>query len=37
VLAERYGCFDILTTDQRDFRAVTGRDGQHFRLLPYDR
>jgi predicted nucleic acid-binding protein len=36
VLAERYGCFDILTTDQRDFRAVTGGDGQPFRILPYD-
>lgn len=36
VLAERHGCFDILTTDQRDFRAVTGRDGQYFRILPYD-
>ncbi|MBA3492311.1 MAG: PIN domain-containing protein [Rubrobacteraceae bacterium] len=37
VLAERYECFDILTTDQRDFRAVAGRDGQYFRVLPYDR
>jgi uncharacterized protein len=37
VLAERYGCFDILTTDQRDFRAVTGYGGQHFRILPYDK
>lgn len=37
VLAERYDCFDILTTDQRDFRAVAGRDGRHFRILPYDR
>ncbi|CAN5274419.1 hypothetical protein BH18ACT10_BH18ACT10_17190 [soil metagenome] len=36
VLAERHDCFDILTTDQRDFRAVTGRDGQYFRILPYD-
>lgn len=36
VLAERYECFDILTTDQRDFRAVAGRDGQFFRVLPYD-
>ncbi len=36
VLAERYGCFDILTTDQRDFRTVAGHDGQHFRILPYD-
>jgi len=36
VLAERHDCFDILTTDQRDFRAVTGRDGQYFRILPHD-
>lgn len=36
VLAERQGCFDILTTDQRDFRAVVGHDGQYFRILPYD-
>jgi predicted nucleic acid-binding protein len=36
VLAERYECFDILTTDQRDFRTVAGLDGQHFRILPYD-
>lgn len=36
VLAERYGCFDILTTDQRDFRAVSGRNEQYFRILPYD-
>lgn len=37
VLAERHACFDILTTDQRDFRAVSGNDGQPFRVLPYDR
>jgi predicted nucleic acid-binding protein len=36
VLAERYGCRDILTLDQRHFRAVTMRDGQPFRLLPLD-
>ncbi len=36
VLAERYGCFDILTTDQRDFRTIAGHGGQHFRILPYD-
>lgn len=36
VLAERYGCFDVLTTDQRDFRTVAGHGGQHFRTLPYD-
>lgn len=36
VLAERYDSFDILTTDERDFRAVTGSGGRYFRLLPYD-
>ncbi len=36
VLAERYNAFDILTTDERDFRAVTGSGGRYFRLLPYD-
>ncbi len=36
VLAERHDCFDILTTDQRDFRAVAGFRGRHFRILPYD-
>jgi predicted nucleic acid-binding protein len=37
VLATRYGCRDILTLDQRHFRAVTGPDGTPFRLLPFDR
>lgn len=36
VLAERYDSFDILTTDQRDFRTVTGSGGRYFRILPYD-
>ena len=36
VLAERHECFDILTTDQRDFRTVAGYGGRHFRILPYD-
>lgn len=36
VLAERYDCFDILTTDQRDCRASTGSGGRYFRILPYD-
>ncbi len=36
VLAERYDSWDILTTDERDFRNVTGRGGRYFRLLPYD-
>lgn len=37
IMAERYDCFEILTTDQRDFRTVTGGNGQVFRILPYDR
>lgn len=36
VLAERYECLDILTTDERDFRTVTGSRGRYFRLIPYD-
>lgn len=36
VLAERYDAFDILTTDQRDFRAVAGEGGRYFRIIPYD-
>lgn len=34
VLAERYGCQDVLTLDQRHFRVVPGPNGQPFRLLP---
>ncbi len=36
VLAERYGCQDILTLDQRHFRTVTVTGGLPFRLLPFD-
>jgi hypothetical protein len=36
VLAERYDAFDILTTDQRDFREITASRSRHFRILPYD-
>lgn len=36
VLAERYGCHDVLTLDQRHFRAIRGPDGKSFRLLPFD-
>jgi predicted nucleic acid-binding protein len=36
VLAERYQCYDILTLDQRHFRALTGPHGRPFRLLPHD-
>jgi len=36
VLAERYACCDVLTLDQRHFRAVSGPTGKPFRLLPMD-
>jgi uncharacterized protein len=36
VLAERYDCQDVLTLDQRHFRAITGSGGKPFRLLPHD-
>ena len=36
VLAARFGCFDVLTLDQRHFRALTGPGGTPFRLLPHD-
>jgi predicted nucleic acid-binding protein len=36
VLADRHGATDILTLDQRHFRAVRGRAGRTFRLLPAD-
>lgn len=36
VLAERFGCHDVLTLDQRHFRAIRGPGGQPFRLLPLD-
>lgn len=36
VLAERHGCRDILTLDQRHFRTVLGPGDQSFRLLPFD-
>jgi predicted nucleic acid-binding protein len=36
VLAERYRIVDILTLDERHFRAVSGPDGRPFRLLPAD-
>ena len=37
VLAERHGVFfDILTTDQRDFRQAKLPGGRFFRILPYD-
>jgi hypothetical protein len=36
VLAERHGCADILTLDERHFRAVLGPRRRPFRLLPSD-
>lgn len=36
VLAERYGTRDILTLDERHFRAMRGPQGRPFRLLPAD-
>jgi predicted nucleic acid-binding protein len=36
VLAERYRTWDLLTLDERHFRAATGPDGRAFRILPAD-
>lgn len=36
VLAHRHQCTDILTLDERHFRAVLGPDRTPFRLLPAD-
>ncbi|MEA1902637.1 MAG: PIN domain-containing protein [Actinomycetota bacterium] len=36
VLAKRYNTNEILTLDQRHFRAIRGLDGRHFKLLPFD-
>lgn len=36
VLADHYDCHDVLTLDQRHFRAVSSLTGQPFRLLPHD-
>ncbi len=36
VLAERYQTSDILTLDERHFRAVAGPRGRPFRILPAD-
>jgi predicted nucleic acid-binding protein len=36
VLANRYGVRDLLTLDERHFRAVRGPGGRPFRLLPAD-
>lgn len=37
VLAERHRTRDILTLDERHFRALRARAGKRFRLLPLDR
>ena len=36
VLAERHDTADILTLDERHFRAIVGPRGHPFRLLPAD-
>lgn len=36
VLAERHQCLDVLTLDQRHFRAIAGPGGKPFRILPFD-
>ena len=34
--AKDLGTNEILTLDQRRFRAIRGLDGKHFKLLPFD-
>jgi len=36
VLAQRHNATDVLTLDERHFRALRGRNGRPFRLLPAD-
>jgi uncharacterized protein len=36
VLSHRYGTLDVLTLDERHFRALRGSDGRRFRILPAD-
>ena len=36
VLARRYGIVDVLTLDERHFRAMAGPHGKPFRILPAD-
>ncbi len=36
VLAERHGALDVLTLDERHFRAIAGPAGRPFRILPAD-
>ena len=37
VLATKYGVRDLLTLDERHFRAIRGPAGRPFRLVPADR
>lgn len=37
VLSHRHACLDVLTLDERHFRALRGHRGRRFRLLPADR
>lgn len=37
VLAERHDVWDVLTLDERHFRALRGARGKRFRLWPADR
>ena len=37
VLAERHDAWDVLTLDERHFRALRGARGKRFRLWPADR
>jgi hypothetical protein len=36
VLADRYAAWDVLTLDERHFRALRGSRGRAFRILPAD-
>ena len=36
VLFARFNCWNVLTLDQRHFRAVLAAGGHSFRLLPQD-
>lgn len=36
VLSRRLGSLDVLTLDERHFRAMRGARGRHFRILPTD-
>ena len=36
VLSEKHNVLDLLTLDERHFRALRGADGRPFRILPAD-